>query len=148
MKRTMLMLLTVALLLSGVMAQAEVTQNQTMTTTVTLPNPCTLENVHFTVTMHFVNQVILTGNMAHVTTHVNMSGTGVGGTSEANYMINAADKFALNVGVGTDYTISQHVNVTGQGNVPNYKLDVTFRLRLDANGNVIAFTDNFATTCQ
>jgi hypothetical protein len=147
MKR-MLMLLTLALAVFGVLAQAEVVQNQTTTTTVVLTNACTLENVDFTVTYHYIYNVTVNGNMAQIGMHINMAGTGVGEISGANYTINATDKMDLNVGVGTDETFMHHVNVVGQGNVPNFKSDFTMRVKLDANGNVTTFLVNTAQTCQ
>lgn len=52
--RRMLMLLPIALAVFGVLAQAEVVQNQTTTMTVVWGNACTLENGDFTVTQHFM----------------------------------------------------------------------------------------------
>ena len=147
MKR-MLMLLHIAMAVFGVLAQAEVVQNQTTTMTVVLANACTLENVDFTVTQHFMYHVTVNGNTAHLGLQVNMAGAGVGETSGANYTINATDKIDLNVSVGTDETFMQHVNVIGQGNVPNFKVDVTIRVKLNANGKVTAFVVNAAETCQ
>jgi len=146
--RRMLMLLPIALAVFGVLAQAEVVQNQTTTMTVVWGNACTLENVDFTVTQHFMYQVTVNGNTAHLGLHVNMAGSGVGEISGANYTINATDKMVFNVGVGTDETIMQHVNVIGQGNVANFKADVTIRVKLNANGKVTAFVVNVAETCQ
>ena len=147
MKRT-LMLLPLALLGFGLPAQAEVVQKQTITMTMVLPNACTLENVDFTVTHNFLFRRTINGNTADFGVHINMAGTGVGETSGANYTINAADNMDFHVALGTNNTFAAHMNMIGQGNVPNFKVHITGHVTVDANGNVTAFLDNFSQTCE
>jgi hypothetical protein len=147
MKRT-LMLLPLALLGFGLPAQAEVVQKQTITTTMVFPNACTLENVDFTVTYNFLFRVKIDGNTAETGLHINMAGTGVGETSGANYTINSADNMDFHIALGTNNTFAEHMNVIGQGNVPNFKVHFTGHVTVDANGNVTAFLDNLSQTCQ
>jgi opacity protein-like surface antigen len=147
MKR-MLMLLPLALLTLGVAAQAEVIQKQTTTTTVVIPNACTLENVEFALTEHFTYQVTSNGNTAHVAMHVNMAGTGAGETSGANYTINGTEQMDFQIAVGMGISYVQHANVIGRGNVPNFKVHATIHVTVDANGNVTALVTNFTGTCE
>jgi len=154
MKRT-LILLPLALLVFGVLAQAEVVQNenqnQTTTTTIVLSNPCINENINFTLTQHYVSKVIVNGNTIDGRTHINTVGTGVGETSGAHYMVNSTDNLALQFAVEpyqTNQTFFQHMNAIGEGGVANFKLHMRLHLQIGANGRVTAFVDNFAETCQ
>jgi hypothetical protein len=80
--------------------------------------------------------------------HINAKGTGVGQTSGAVYQWNDAINESFNASKGLNFTGNQSWLLIGQGKAPNFKLNSTFHITINANGEVTAEVNNFSAECK
>jgi hypothetical protein len=84
------------------------------------------------------------------TFHINAKGKGVGQSTGAKYEWN--DAINESFGFDADFapftnTFTQRFRLIGQGGVPDRRIDVTFHITVNANGEVTSFKSEISDTC-
>ncbi len=108
------------------------------------------EIVAFSGNSLLVAQIVMDGNGGfHETQTENFQGvSGVGLTSGVKYQVPETNHITLNGTVGVEKTITNTVNVIGQGPGNNLLFKFTLHETVNANGTVTSSVDNERLVCQ
>jgi hypothetical protein len=117
-----------------------------------LTNPCNGDLValtggseHFVV--HFSQQPSGNVQFVFVNNAEDISGTST--TTGSNYRVTGVSISSVTVNSPqNESTVIVRNNLLGQGQIPNFHLDLTIHVTTDANGNSTANVASFSTSCQ
>jgi hypothetical protein len=131
-------------------AQADVLHIQTRTElAANLLNPCNGEMVA-TEAEQFENITLVTNeNGTHFSIVTNIQGTGTGLTTGAKYQLSAVSNGHNAEGSGADnQTLWQDFVFNGQGDVPNFLVQLTEHFTINSNGELVVDFRKLNTKCQ
>lgn len=152
-------LLLAALLVVGALSSARayaqattVSTNETIPFTSTIVNPCNSDAVTFSGNLHITNHVTTdSSGGTHVKTHINYQGaSGTGAPSGATYRVMTTSNTTDNDSdtPQNEVTVVQVINLIGQGNVPNFRLFMTFHVTINANGQTTSVHEGTTARCS
>jgi hypothetical protein len=132
-----------------VLADATVQHTQTRTElAANLLNPCNgemvateaeqLENIH----------LVVNDNGLHFSIVTNIHGSGTGLTTGAKYQLSAVATAHLSQGGAENQTLWQDFVFNGQGDVPNFLVQLTEHFTINANGEPVVDFRHLTTKCQ
>ena len=117
----------------------------------TFNNTCTGEMVTLNYTSDFSVRGVINGNRVSLSFHIQDHYDGTGNTSGANYQgsgnLNETVNFSLNNGQG-EVNFVEHVIITTAGGGNNLKINASFHLTVNANGDVTVSRGDFSVVCQ
>lgn len=151
--KTTLLMLGLIIALAGVPAFADQVVHTSTPMSFTILNPCNGEAVDISGSITFDVTMTVNANTVHGHLHENAQDlTGTGETTGAKYQetgaVNSDSNFSATAGVPANADTLVHINLVGQGNVPNFNMDINEHITINADGTVTATVNNVSTTCH
>jgi hypothetical protein len=110
---------------------------------------CAGESIYVTGEAHYLVTVTEDGAGGyHGKYHVNIKGVGVGEDSGDKYQYNGVMNEEINVAAGEEETLTESVNLIGQGKAANMVLKWDAHITVNANGDVTVYRDNERIDCH
>jgi hypothetical protein len=133
----------------AVLADATVQHSQTRTElAANLLNPCNGEMVATEAEQLENITLVVSENGVQFSIVTNIHGVGTGLTTGAKYQLSAVATAHVGEGGAENQTLWQDFVFNGQGNVPNFLVQLTEHFTINANGELVVDFRQFTTKCQ
>ena len=136
--------------LAAAPAFAEVVSNETTDISDTIVNPCNGDLVTFSGTAHYVFSTTVDGNGGfHLHIHANAQVQGTGAAAGTKYSANEQLNYTTNANAGADESnVTYALKLIAQGKDPNFTVFESIHITVNANGTVTVSRAGTRADCK